>query len=70
MMAGARCLDATLDQCAEVHAGPMSFASTTFAGLEHLPDRIHQPVGVLKHEAVELASLAILNFPSLQGLEI
>ena len=41
-----------------------------FSGLEHLVDRAHQAIGIVQHEAIELAALGFVHVAMLQGLEV
>jgi hypothetical protein len=70
-MAGASHLHALTNQPAEVHGdAPVLPLVAGFPGLEHLVHRAHQAIGIVQHEAIELAALGFIHVTMLQGLQI
>ncbi len=68
-MAGASHVHALAYQPAEVHGdAPVLALVAGFSGLEHLVHRAHQAIGIVQHEAIELAALGFVHVAVLQGL--
>ena len=70
-MAGTGNLNALAHQPIEIQWKTLAHTLVSgFAGFQHLLHRSQQPVGVVEHDAVEGASLRLINIAALQGLEI
>ena len=70
-MAGASHVHALANQTAEVHGdAPVLPLVAGFSGLEHLVYGAHQAIGIVQHEAIELAALGFVHVAVLQGLQI